>query len=151
MGRRKNTMTDQQDRGAQVRTAPGSQSSLEEAVRAGLVESHADRVVVPAKFSPNGQDLVQVYDRFAVAERVTDPEQFIRAALAMCGGVEQAKKLFNTAWDTAKRTPIRHKLVKGVKKPQQSLEKMAREAMKAGLAATLEDAKAQLQRTFKVQ
>lgn len=121
-------------------------SHLQEAMSQGLISRTQARVVVPAKVSPNKQDLVQSYDQYVIVEGLT-PEQFGLAAAALCDGdTKRAAKLFNVQYDIAvNRTTIRHRLVASAKKPQKALEKVAKGLIEANLAKDMKDALAKLQ------
>jgi len=67
---------------------------------------------------------------------------------ACSGGA--AKKYFNTAFDTAARVPIRHRLVASARRPQKAYSRAAKALVEAGAAKSMEEAVKRLQETFRL-
>lgn len=113
--------------------------SLKEALAQRLVERRVGTVKVPARYSPNGQELLRSYERYIIVGSTT-PEEFGQAAVALAGNLERAMKLFNSQHDIVVKTPIRHRLVAEAKKPTKALEKLAKGLIESRLARDMDEA-----------
>ena len=107
--------------------------SIEEAISCGLVEATDDEVVVPPRYSPSQRELRSPYKKLRTLVDPRDEMAAYRGAVAMCkGDLDKLWSLFNVAYDTAARGPIRHKLVSRAAKPLRGFERAVDDLVKSG-------------------